>query len=637
MNDQIEKLILNKRLFDALTLINNELKKGVDLSDETQRDLFDHLYGLKDKIGYELEETVRSALTINNSQSAGISIGNTYENLFGLIKNFYDKLKSAPPSISIGEAFSQIRIQKSLGAFPNEFEAYLVIHDEKEMINELTSEYNLQNVVVIKDISSGFDFRTLKTNSGKTCFFVNIKSDAEDYDTTHFINELSALIALFYNNEYERIGVMILSGNEFVNIDFLIIHFNFILLTFLLKIIQNARKSIQPIFSILCHQDSTKELYEKTAIQLIKSKSPSPAIHQSNKDSILNELKSRCMTKDSAYIKQLKTIVHIINENGVNILIQGESGVGKSFLAKIIHETSPRNKFPFEDQNCGSLQDDKLIQNLWGWKKGSFTDAKNDYIGKVKRAEGGTLFLDEIDRTSAGVRNGLLTFIEKKMYEILGGDKTETADVRIIFGTNKDLKSLVKKGLFEEDFYYRISERIIRIPPLRERVEDIDLIITTTLNMLCEKKGSIISIEKKERDYLKEYSWPGNVRELMRYINKVYLDAFSEGHKEITLEQLQSTPFDGISVAREEDYEVLVENLKRFLSEWDSTKGPFLDEVIGPILAKLYMDECFKNVSRTKKWEQAMNILGISGNKYYESTLAKSYDKFEEVKSKLGF
>jgi DNA-binding NtrC family response regulator len=144
-------------------------------------------------------------------------------------------------------------------------------------------------------------------------------------------------------------------------------------------------------------------------------------------------------------------------------------------------------------------------------------------------------------------------------------------------------------------------------------------------------------MSNKGKEFLQEYSWPGNFRELEDYVSVRYMNTFNKGNSLITLEDIMNAPFGNNNFIEEADYESLIEIMKKFLMDWEYSKGSFLDEIISPILAKLYQDDCFKHLSKTDKWEQASKILGIGGGRYKGSLLSKAYAKFPEVKNKLGF
>lgn len=625
MIEQIEQLMINKEYVKAASLIEKELSKSFDFSDERERNNYNRLHelrtGIEESIGVLVGEEINSEdrMRSTHQQATRPKID---------VKNSFSKM-------TLLEAFSQIISQKNTLLFEKEFDAYISILDTKKISEEVAAECSYPQQEKLKRLQIGDRFST-KTKIDRPCYSVIGFNNTDQSDMTFVTKGFVEIIDDIYEEKHERIGIILPLQEDSTNGEYRKIYFYFIIITLLMKILQNKEQNFQPLFYFIFQNDLGRELFEKTVLKIRKTEDKTPAAIPLSREVRLKELAEKCMTQDPEYVERLKSVLNVIDEEDVPILLLGESGVGKSFLAKIIHDSSNRDKAPFEEQNCGSLAEDQLNQTLWGWERGGFTGAVNAYKGKVKKADKGTLFLDEIDRTKHGTRNALITFIEKKEYLVLGG-KTEKADVRLIFGSNKDLKDLVKRGQFEEDFYYRMSERIIHIPPLRDRVNDIDLIITNTLDILNEKKNCIITIDKKEREFLKSYSWPGNVRELVRYIKQRFLDAHAEDQTSITLAQMQEAPFENLSVAKEEDYEKLVEILRQLLTDWDGTKGSFLDEIIAPILAKIYMDDTHKHMNKTKKWEGAMEVLGISGSKYNTSSLAKTYEKFPSVKENLGF
>lgn len=625
MFEQIRQLIENKEYLKADSLIEAELNRSFDLSDEKDRNNYNKLHELnilnEESIGLLVSEEVNSEERMRSTNQQTPRPKMDVKNLFS--------------DMSFLKAFSQITSQKSTQLFETKFDAYINILDTKQISEEVASRLSYPSQNKIKRLQVGDKFET-KIEIECTCYSVIGFNENNQSDMTFITKGFIEIIDEIYEKQYERIGIILPFQEEYSNGEYRKIYFHFVIITLLMKILHNREQNFQPLFYFIFQNDLSRELFQKTLLKIRKSEDKTLATAPGDRAAKLNQLAEFCLTEDPEYIERLKSVLNVIDEEDVTILILGESGVGKSFLAKIMHNSSNRGRQKFEEQNCGALSDDKLNQSLWGWKRGAFTDARADYEGKVKRADKGTLFLDEIDRTTQATRNALLTFIEKKEYMVLGGD-SQKANVRLIFGSNKDFKDLIKKNQFEEDFLYRMSERTIRIPPLRERLGDIDLIITKTLNELNEKKNGIISMDKKALEYLKTYSWPGNVRELIRYIKQRFLDANAEGQSSITLEQLRKAPFENFSVAKEEDYEKFIEILRQLITDWDGTKGAFLDEIVVPILAKIYMDDTHKHMNKTKKWECAMELLGISGSKYNGSTLAKSYEKFPSVKEKLGF
>ena len=218
-------------------------------------------------------------------------------------------------------------------------------------------------------------------------------------------------------------------------------------------------------------------------------------------------------------MKRLFGMLEIISENDTTILLEGESGTGKELFAKAIHSLSHRKKGPMITVNCGALPDTLLESELFGYKAGAFTDAKKDKPGRLALAENGTLFLDEIGDISQLLQGRLLRVLQDKVYEPLGSTKSERANVRIVATTNKNLERLVNKGLFRDDLYYRINVIKLVLPPLRNRKEDIPLLIENFINKyskLCGKE--IYGLSPEAMNTLMVYNFPGNIRELENII-----------------------------------------------------------------------------------------------------------------------
>jgi DNA-binding NtrC family response regulator len=203
------------------------------------------------------------------------------------------------------------------------------------------------------------------------------------------------------------------------------------------------------------------------------------------------------------------------------ILIRGESGTGKELLARLIHHLSPRSSKPIIAVNCGALSESLLESELFGHEKGSFTGAVARRIGRFEEADGGTLFLDEIGDISLSVQVKLLRFLQQREFQRVGGNQTFHADVRIISATNRDLETRVKENTFREDLYYRLNVVAMSIPPLRDRKEDIPVLIDYFINHYASDNGkNIKKITREAKDMLLKYDFPGNVRELENIIER---------------------------------------------------------------------------------------------------------------------
>lgn len=206
---------------------------------------------------------------------------------------------------------------------------------------------------------------------------------------------------------------------------------------------------------------------------------------------------------------------HKASESTATVLIEGESGVGKTLLARAIHMSSSRKEKPFVSVNCAAIPETLLESELFGYVRGAFTGANREgKMGKIEIANGGTLFLDEIADMSITMQSKILTVIQERTIERIGDNKKIPLDIRIIAATNKNLKSLVSGGKFREDLYFRLSVIPIYLLPLRERKEDIPLLINLFAKKYNLKYGKNVKLSKKALNILKSYEWPGNIREL---------------------------------------------------------------------------------------------------------------------------
>lgn len=210
--------------------------------------------------------------------------------------------------------------------------------------------------------------------------------------------------------------------------------------------------------------------------------------------------------------------------SSTTVLIQGETGTGKELLARAIHGMSQHAKKPFVAVNCGALPDTLLESELFGYKAGAFTGAARDKPGRFALAKGGTLFLDEIGEITPALQVRLLRVLQERTYEPLGSTRTETADVRIITATHRDLAEQARKGLFREDLYYRVNVIRVELPPLRRRMEDIPLLAEQFVERFNRlQRRTVQGVSTEALSLLMAHTWPGNVRELENTIERAFI------------------------------------------------------------------------------------------------------------------
>ena len=218
---------------------------------------------------------------------------------------------------------------------------------------------------------------------------------------------------------------------------------------------------------------------------------------------------------ESEPMQRVMDIVRQVAPARATVLIHGESGTGKELLAKAIHQLSPRSVKPMVTVHCAALSPTLLESELFGHEKGAFTGAHERRIGRFEQAEGGTLFLDEIGEVDETTQVKLLRFLGERSFERVGGNKTLSADVRVVVATNKNLKELVEKGEFREDLYFRLNVVELWAPPLRERLDDIPILALYFLREFAiENAKSISDFTADALEAMIRYDWPGNVREL---------------------------------------------------------------------------------------------------------------------------
>jgi two-component system response regulator AtoC len=228
----------------------------------------------------------------------------------------------------------------------------------------------------------------------------------------------------------------------------------------------------------------------------------------------------------SAPLTRVIDRVKLVSPSKATILIEGETGTGKELIAQAIHQISPRSKQPFITVHCAALPTNLLESELFGHERGAFTGATERRIGRFEIADGGTLFLDEIGEITLGTQVKLLRFLDQKTFERIGSSKSITVDIRLIAATNRNLSEMVQNGSFREDLYFRLNVVQVLMPPLRERQDDLPVLLNHFLKEFGdENEIEPPTIEAGAMRVLKSYSWPGNIRELRNFAeNSVVLN-----------------------------------------------------------------------------------------------------------------
>jgi Nif-specific regulatory protein len=243
------------------------------------------------------------------------------------------------------------------------------------------------------------------------------------------------------------------------------------------------------------------------------------------------------MVGKSHAMQDVQQLIRKVAPCKASVLLLGESGTGKSLIARIIHELSTRARHPFVKVNCTSLPENLLESELFGYEKGAFTGAAKSKAGRFEEADKGTVFLDEVGELPLSLQAKLLRFLQDKEFERLGSTRTRRVDVRIIAATNRDLSDAVSDNTFREDLYYRLNVFPIQVPPLRDRIEDLPLLINHFLEKTSREYGRKLRIAMPAMEVLAKYEWPGNVREMENLIERLAI--IIEG-SEITIRDFPS-------------------------------------------------------------------------------------------------
>ncbi|AOY87194.1 sigma-54-dependent Fis family transcriptional regulator [Marinobacter salinus] len=229
----------------------------------------------------------------------------------------------------------------------------------------------------------------------------------------------------------------------------------------------------------------------------------------------------RSLVGTSRKVQQVRQLMEQVADKDVSVLITGESGTGKEVVARNLHYHSSRRSKPFVPVNCGAIPAELLESELFGHEKGAFTGAITARVGRFEMAEGGTLFLDEIGDMPLNMQVKILRVLQERTFERVGGNRTQSADVRVIAATHKNLEDMIENGHFREDLYYRLNVFPIEMPALRERVEDIPLLINELISRMEKEKRGSLRMNSAAIMSLCRHEWPGNVRELANLVERL--------------------------------------------------------------------------------------------------------------------
>ena len=276
---------------------------------------------------------------------------------------------------------------------------------------------------------------------------------------------------------------------------------------------------------------------------------------------------SGIITNDPLMQKVCRTVEKVAPSD-VTVLLLGESGTGKELLARALHHLSPRATKKFVAINCAAIPENLLESELFGYEKGAFTGAAKQTKGKVEYADGGTLFLDEVGDLPFSLQAKLLRFLQERVFERVGGRDEIAVDVRVVCATHQDLAALIKESRFREDLYYRLSEIVVNIPPMREREGDPTLLAHAFLEKFCKTQGrSFQGFSAEALQAIEAYRWPGNAREMENFIKRAVIMAdgtqITQQDLGLNLSEAEISPLNLRQVREEAERKALVRALGR--------------------------------------------------------------------------
>ena len=319
------------------------------------------------------------------------------------------------------------------------------------------------------------------------------------------------------------------------------------------------------------------------------------------------------MGGDSPKMREVKEIIEQVADTDITVLVRGESGTGKEVVARALFQLGNRRSRPFVKVNCAALPSELLESELFGFEKGAFTGAQKRKLGKFEYANQGTIFLDEISEMAPPLQAKLLQVLQDGEFSRLGGESDVRVDARIIAATNRNLEEAVRKGEFREDLYYRLNVVTIHIPPLRERIDAVPLLVEHFLRMYNEQYNkSVEKLSDETMQVLMDYHWPGNVRELENMIKRMVV----LGNESTVLQEIaQREPVTRAPAHGTDDAEGVVDDLDLVALGVDFANGGELDlKAISKRASQIAEKKVIERVLAQTRWnrKEAAERLQIS-------------------------
>ena len=525
---------------------------------------------------------------------------------------------------------------------PHKFDEYLHIAFQGKLPNELLFSRTVPGKAVISNQELLGDWllgkrksnylelkhQDLKTKKSKTLFYYDIKGKDKFAKTS---NTLDEIFNEYLQKRKQKICIII-SGIDKKPKPEQYEKFMFLIFARCFKnyLNPNSHNGLEIFLHIESPDDASedysilKRLREEFVVTLLMRFKDSD-----KRFTALGDLVDKSFTQNYAFIKELYNIVDHIQNFEEPILLLGERGTGKTTIAKTIHKLRNLPEKTLVDKSFSEISEGELT----GWEKGAFTGANRKLVGLLEICNNGTLFLDEIDRSTTNDRNTILRFIESKEYSIRGNQGKRTkSNVKLIFGTNKNLKDYIKNGLFEADFYDRIKQIQITLPPLRKRKEDIPLLVKSILSEFNDNKKSDIKIDNKVYEYLNKFSWPDNIRGLEKYLRS-NLEKLHSREKELLTEKfLVQNPPDITDEIDADTLNELETVLDKLMASYDINYEKSLsEEYINPIVSKIYLDHIPAILGKTKSDELSFKVIGIGADPRNDKNIYKYLKKYQEL------